>query len=128
MIEHLFTYGTLQPGLAPREIASVVEKLCPVGEGFTFGRLYDLGAYPGAVLDPASAWCIYGTIFELPQDEEILCLLDAYEGSEFVRTEHVVARVDGGFALSWWVYDYLGKPNAECFVASGRYTKKHDAV
>jgi gamma-glutamylcyclotransferase (GGCT)/AIG2-like uncharacterized protein YtfP len=127
MIEYLFAYGTLQTDLAPREIAPVVEKLRPVGEGFTFGRLYDLGEYPGAVLDPASTWRIYGTIFELPRDEEILRLLDSYEGGEFVRKEQLVARVDGGFALTCWVYDYLGEPTAENFVESGRYAKKRDA-
>jgi gamma-glutamylcyclotransferase (GGCT)/AIG2-like uncharacterized protein YtfP len=121
MSQYLFAYGTLQPGLAPGEIAPVVEKLRPMGEGFTLGRLYDLGSYPAAVFDPASAWCIYGVVFEFPQNAEILRQLDAYEGDEFARTEHLVTLVAGG-VLFCWAYDYKGKPGEERFIESGRWT------
>jgi gamma-glutamylcyclotransferase (GGCT)/AIG2-like uncharacterized protein YtfP len=124
-IRHLFAYGTLQSGLAPVEIAPVVEKLRPVGEGFVDGKLYDLGDYPGAVLDPASAWIVYGTVYELPEDAEVLRQLDAYEGPEYVRIEQLVTLTAGG-VVSCWVYDFQGRPGQERFVASGRYTKKCD--
>jgi gamma-glutamylcyclotransferase (GGCT)/AIG2-like uncharacterized protein YtfP len=126
MSQYLFAYGTLQQGLAPAEIAPVVEKLRPVGEGFTFGRLYDLGAYPAAILDASSARIIYGTVYELPAAAEVLRRLDAYEGPEYVRIEQLVTLTAGG-VVSCWVYDYLGKPTAERLIESGRYAKKHDA-
>src|ERR1700761_1601522 len=94
-VRHFFAYGTLQPGLAPPEIAPALEKLLPIGEGFLFGKLYDLGRYPGAVIDPASAWLIYGTIYELPPNEDLLTKLDAYEGDEYVRVWQLVARSSG---------------------------------
>ncbi len=119
-IRHLFAYGTLQPGLAPLEIAPVVEKLRPVSEGFLFGKLYDLGSYPGAVIDPASAWLVYGTVFELPEDTGILPKLDAYEGPEYVRIEQLVTLV-AGKVLTCWVYDYQGRPSEERFIESGRW-------
>ena len=126
MSVYLFAYGTLRPGLAPEEIAPVVERLRPVGEGFAFGKLFDLGAYPAAVFDPGSACCVFGVVYELPQNGESLRQLDAYEGEEFTRTEQLVTLVAGG-VLSCWAYDYQGKPGAERFVEGGRWTKAHKA-
>ena len=121
-IRHVFAYGTLQLGLAPNEIAPVVEKLRPVGEGFLFGKLYDLGSYPAAVIDPASAWVIYGTVYELPDDADLLRKLDAYEGDDYARIWQMVTLVAGG-GYACWVYDYQGQPGEERFIEGGRYTK-----
>ena len=63
MSDTLFAYGTLRPGHAPDEIAPAVEKLRRVGEGFVTGVLYDLGNYPGAVLDPSSTQKILAPCF-----------------------------------------------------------------
>jgi gamma-glutamylcyclotransferase (GGCT)/AIG2-like uncharacterized protein YtfP len=123
MSEYLFAYGTLQAGLAPEEIAPVVEKLRPLGQGFLFGKLYDLGSYPGAVLDPASAWLVYGTVYELPEDGEVLSRLDVYEGPEYVRIEQMVALTQGG-GMSCWVYDYKGRPSEDRLIESGRWTER----
>jgi gamma-glutamylcyclotransferase (GGCT)/AIG2-like uncharacterized protein YtfP len=94
-----------------------------VGEGFLFGKLYDLGSYPGAVIDPASAWVIYGTVYELPEDAEILRRLDAYEGDEYVRVEQLTTLTVGG-VLNCWVYDFVGTPSEERFVESGRWMER----
>ena len=51
MKDYLFAYGTLAEDRVPLEIASAVKRLKYVGDGFIFGRLYDLGDYPGAVLE-----------------------------------------------------------------------------
>jgi gamma-glutamylcyclotransferase (GGCT)/AIG2-like uncharacterized protein YtfP len=80
MSEYLFLYGTLLPEHAPREVVAVVSKLRPVGEGTVAGILYDLGDYPGAVLDPMSGKKIFGTVFRLPIDPNILDEFDRYEG------------------------------------------------
>jgi len=122
-IRHLFAYGTLQPGLAPPEIVPSVHELRLVGEGFLFGKLYDLGSYPGAVIDPASAWIIYGTVYELPEGAEILRRLDAYEGPEYVRIEQLVTLVEGG-VFTCWVYDYQGSPGEERLIENGRWVER----
>ena len=122
-IRHLFAYGTLQAGLAPPEVAPIIAKLRPLGEGFVDGKLYDLGDYPGAVIDPASAWIIHGTVYELPEDAEILCRLDAYEGPEYVRIEQLVTLTGGG-AVNCWVYDSQGRPGEERFIESGRWADR----
>jgi len=54
MSGYLFAYGTLRPGFAPESVAPMVDRLELVGEGFLQGLLYDLGEYPGLVLDSRS--------------------------------------------------------------------------
>ena len=122
-IRHLFAYGTLQAGLAPPGVAPIVAKLRPIGEGFVYGKLYDLGEYPGAVIDPASVWIIHGTVYELPEDAEALRRLDAYEGPEYVRIEQLVTLTAGG-VLNCWVYDFQGGPGEERFIESGRWVDR----
>ena len=126
MSEYLFTYGTLRPGRAPAEINAVMAKLRVVGAGRVRGLLYDLGAYPGAVLDPAAAE-FEGTVFELPDDPEILHQLDAYEEFDpaapqatlFVRELHAVT-LDSGGTLMGWIYVYNRDPAGAPIVAGGQ--------
>src|SRR5579863_4860379 len=75
----LFTYGSLQPGKAPAEIADIVAGLEIVGRGFVLGRLQGEGPYPGVVLDEVSGNQIVGTIYRLPDDPEVMRRLDEYE-------------------------------------------------
>lgn len=115
MIEHIFAYGTLQPGCAPAEIARLAAKLLPVGMGSAHGVLYDLGRYPGAIADAGSDGKIFGTVMELPEDESVLRRLDEYEGfdphnpeaSEFVRERQTVELKDGR-SVDCWFYRYNG--------------------
>jgi len=128
MSDYLFTYGTLHPGHAPEEIAAAVRKLRPVGTGFLYGALYDLGDYPGAVLDAASKRKIAGTVFQLPKDEDVLRQLDEYEGfdpdspaqSLFLRT-HCSVTLDSGNSLPCWIYVYNRAPETARVLASGDY-------
>jgi gamma-glutamylcyclotransferase (GGCT)/AIG2-like uncharacterized protein YtfP len=130
----LFTYGTLRSGHAPDEIAPAVEKLLPVGRGSVHGLLYDLGGYPGAILDPASPQKIYGTVSQLPPDENFLRLLDEYEGFDrdapnnglFIRTLRPVV-LSTGRTLPCWIYVYNGPLGSACVVPDGRYLKKRRA-
>lgn len=119
MPDHLFAYGTLQPGLAPEEIAETAAKLWPVGQGFVYGELIQLNGYPGVVPDLGSKNRIAGTILELPSDENVLRQLDAYEGydpqapeaSEFIRVR-IVVELAGGGTLECWMYRYNRPPHA----------------
>ena len=126
MSHHLFAYGTLQPGRAPAQIASLTAKLRPVGEGFVRGVLYDLGGYPGAVPDANATGKIFGTVMELPDDPEILRRLDAYEEcdpqspktSEYVRELREVELVAGG-TLTCWFYRYNWKTDGKRRMLTG---------
>jgi gamma-glutamylcyclotransferase (GGCT)/AIG2-like uncharacterized protein YtfP len=131
MSQYLFTYGTLQPGMAPNDIAPTVDKLHPVAEGFVRGVLYDLGDFPGAVLNSRSKQRISGKVFRLSDDASVLQQLDEYEEfdpsspneSLFVRTLHSVELTDGR-SLLCWIYVYNRKPESSRIVKSGRFQKK----
>jgi gamma-glutamylcyclotransferase (GGCT)/AIG2-like uncharacterized protein YtfP len=110
---HLFVYGTLHPDRAPAEIADIARRLEFVSAGTLRGRLYDLGDYPGLILDDApEAPTISGEIFAVP-DGDTLAAIDAYEqfrpadppNSLFDRTHAVVTLPDGS-QQSCWVYVY----------------------
>jgi gamma-glutamylcyclotransferase (GGCT)/AIG2-like uncharacterized protein YtfP len=128
MTNYLFTYGTLQPGLAPSCIAPAVNKLHLIGEGSIDGELYDLSEYPGAVLNPRSTHQIHGTIFELPNNADILRQLDDYEDfhpespetSLFLRQLHPVSLTTGQ-TLPCWIYVYNGKPDPVRILPDGRF-------
>ncbi len=113
MIGHLFAYGTLQHGHAPQEMTAAVGQLRAVGRGTVAGALYDMGDYPGAILNPEAQEKIRGTIFALPADPEFLRNLDAYEeydpaapaGSQFLRTA-CTAELDSGALVECWIYVY----------------------
>lgn len=107
----LFIYGTLHPDRAPAEIAHAVSRLIPQGRGSIRARLYNLGAYPGIILDD-SAPKIPGEVFCVP-DASTLAALDAYEdyrpsdpeASLFLRTQALITLDDGSSQLCW-VYVY----------------------
>jgi gamma-glutamylcyclotransferase (GGCT)/AIG2-like uncharacterized protein YtfP len=88
-----------------------------------YGKLYDLGDYPGAVIDAASPWIIQGTVYELPEDAEVLRQLDAYEGPEYVRIEQLATLMAGG-VVSCWVYHFQANPGEERFIESGRWVDR----
>ncbi len=117
---HLFAYGTLKPGLAPRAVANVSARLRPLGEGRVRGALYDLGTYPGLVLQPGAATWVSGTVLELPDEETVLQALDQYEGVEFRRTVCDVVR-ESGERLQCWVYQFRGNLQGAKRVVSGEW-------
>jgi gamma-glutamylcyclotransferase (GGCT)/AIG2-like uncharacterized protein YtfP len=127
MNQYLFAYGTLMPAHAPAELGEIVRQFRRIGRGSVRGRLYDLGDYPGAVLveGPDS---IYGEVYRLPADQEILRKLDEYEGfdpsdpggSLFARTKCPV-RLENSEELSCWVYIYNRDPGSAKLVPGGDY-------
>jgi len=126
----LFVYGTLLPDQAPAEIAMSVRKLRRVGEGHIRGRLYDLGEFPGAIVDSTAHTSVSGAVFLLPEDPAVLRSLDEYEGydptdpaaSLFVRKECAIELTDGR-NLSCWVYLYNRDPGQAPLVSSGDYAR-----
>jgi gamma-glutamylcyclotransferase (GGCT)/AIG2-like uncharacterized protein YtfP len=135
MSEYLFAYGTLQPGFAPESMAALVARLTPVGEGFVRGVLYDLGEFPGAVLEAGAAGRIYGTVLRLPEGRDVLPELDAYEGFElacpkaslFTRSTCSVQMTAGGI-LDCWIYGYNRPLDGLPVLGQGRYLGRHSTL
>jgi gamma-glutamylcyclotransferase (GGCT)/AIG2-like uncharacterized protein YtfP len=131
MKDYLFVYGTLAEENAPREIADDVKELKYIGKGLDFGRLYDLGDYPGAVLDAGARRKIFGKIYELPSNSKLLNRLDTYEEfdpehpakSLFVRRQTSINRPNKK-KVKGWVYEYNKGVRHRPLIENGRYSKK----
>lgn len=87
-----------------------------IGEASVHGSLYDLGAYPGLLLDESSS-VVTGEVYEI--DDEILAELDDYEASSDYRRKLVEVSLVNQ-KMPCWVYE----PNPESYsfrtlIASG---------
>ena len=128
MPEHLFVCGTLLSGLAPDEVAGIMGRMRRIGAASVPGRLYDLGDYPGAILDPDCDTKIIGEVFQLPDDGAALAALDAYEGIDpqdsdggaFVRRKAEIT-LEGGANLQCWIYVYNRQVESASLITSGDY-------
>jgi gamma-glutamylcyclotransferase (GGCT)/AIG2-like uncharacterized protein YtfP len=124
----LFLYGTLLPELARPALAAHVARLTPLGPATVRGRLYDLGPYPGLILDAIPAGPVAGELFALPADPAVLRALDEYEGYDptgpaacLFRRVECEATVPGGGTVPCWVYVYAGDVSRAEPVAGGDY-------
>ena len=130
MNQHLFLYGTLLPSEAPKEIASIVKCFRRVGLAHVRGRLYDLGEFPGAVLDSSSRTMIHGELVALPSNGQILEALDRYEEfdpsapktSLFVRKKAKIHMANGS-TREGWIYVYNRPPGKAKLLRGGDYVR-----
>jgi gamma-glutamylcyclotransferase (GGCT)/AIG2-like uncharacterized protein YtfP len=107
MDKHLvFVYGTLRRG-GVRAMPDIFPGAKFVGDAKVSGRLYDLGAYPGLLIDEAGA-SVVGEVYEI--DDEILSKLDEIEASSYYVRRRVEVSV-GDDKMTCWVYE----PNPELY-------------
>lgn len=107
-----------------------MRQLGRVGPATTKGCLYDLGEYPGAIIDPSAKTLIYGEVYQLPLDKDLLSKLDLYEeyypskpqDSLFVRT-NCFANTFDGHTLECWIYAYNGDVKAAPLILNGNYAE-----
>ena len=128
MADHLFLYGTLRPALAPCGLADAVRQLSRVGAGSIRGRLYDLGAYPGAILDASADTRVVGDVCKLSEGPAALAAFDAYEGYGPASGERSLYRrvatpvtLENGTQIECWVYVYNRNPIGETLIEGGDY-------
>jgi gamma-glutamylcyclotransferase (GGCT)/AIG2-like uncharacterized protein YtfP len=128
---HLFIYGTLKTGVVPPEVAHAVQKLKPVANATVHGFLYDLGAYPGAILNSGSAQTISGLVVQFPNDPTVLAQLDQYEEfdqdspetSQFLRVRGI-AVLESGRKIGCWIYVYNHDPGSAPLLKDGKFPKQ----
>ena len=130
----LFTYGTLQPEYAPAAMRDVVGRMRIIGRATVEGRLLDLGAYPGLLLDEGpGAGTVAGQLLELPAgDPSALRRLDLYEGFDPHRPERSLFRrvrcraqlERGDEHVDCWVYVYNNESSHAPVIAGGVWTPR----
>jgi gamma-glutamylcyclotransferase (GGCT)/AIG2-like uncharacterized protein YtfP len=101
MSTHLvFVYGTLRSASAgAMSIRFPNSKF--ISDGQVRGKLYDLGAYPGMLLDESGP-LVVGEVYEV--DDETLNELDRFEaGSNYVRKQFEVSL--GNKKSTCWTYE-----------------------
>ncbi len=125
--QYIFVYGTLKRSVANPMGAMMRSHATYVAEAIIAGRIYDLGPYPGLVLEDCGT-AVYGELYEIQRPNALLALLDAYEGCaeddpmphEFVRVEATVRDTDG-IDYRAWVYVYQGQVDAGWVLPSGYF-------
>jgi gamma-glutamylcyclotransferase (GGCT)/AIG2-like uncharacterized protein YtfP len=132
-VRFLFAYGSLMSsaitavGFAERAVlAHRARRVC---EGSIIGRLYDVGPYPGAVLDGFRSERIFGEIWQLPQvRNDLVELLDRYEGCapnnavpHAYSRRKVVVRTAAGDRRVAWMYVWNGNVDPVARIRDGRW-------
>lgn len=130
--DHLFLYGSLRRGLDQHRALRLDRVLHFVRTETVLGSLYDLGDYPGLVLDPAGR-PVHGDAFRIAE-ASVLPALDVYEGynpndtgpfhepsgrgSLYLRR---VITLSGGETA--WVYELNGVPRGARTILHGDWLR-----
>ncbi len=101
MNKHLvFVYGTLRRG-TERSMSVRFPDAKFVADAKASGSLYDLGAFPGLLLDESNS-TVTGEVYEV--DDELLNKLDAFETlSNYCRKQFEISL--GDHSRTCWVYE-----------------------
>jgi gamma-glutamylcyclotransferase (GGCT)/AIG2-like uncharacterized protein YtfP len=98
MNKHLvFVYGTLRSGSA-RGMLSRFPTSKFISDAKVSGRLYDLGPYPGLVVNQSRS-LVVGELYEV--DDETLNELDAFEISSNYRRKQIKISLVSGETICW---------------------------
>jgi gamma-glutamylcyclotransferase (GGCT)/AIG2-like uncharacterized protein YtfP len=122
--DYIFFYGTLMRDFASPDLE--IHKLEFIGEGFVYGKLYDLGAYPGVILSDSQENKVFGEIFRLPDGKE-LARFDEYEGfcidnsKESLFTRKITTAYLQDRKLNCWIYEYNWNVDFAELIESGDY-------
>ena len=125
---HLFVYGTLLS--SANSYGAYLQQHCSLLQQGEFkGHLYDMGDYPGAVIDANTDQYVYGSIYLMDEPGKILEFIDDYEGfgndqdqpNLFLRVLTMIETVDG--PVECWVYVYNLPVDGLLRIRSGRYVK-----
>jgi len=123
---HLFVYGTLLDN--GNTYGAYLQQHCTLlRPGKLRGRLYDMGEYPGAILDASSERYVHGSIYLMDEPEKILKIIDDYEGfgdnqeqpNLFVRVQMAIETIGG--SVKCWIYLYNLPVNGLLLIESGKY-------
>lgn len=128
MLKRIFVYGTLKRGESRGFVFEHVlgHKKFKVTRGKTFGKLYDLGEFPG--MCKGTGW-VHGEVVEVSEDDyhKLLPVLDSIEGytgnnNLYVRKEVGVETPNGRkVATTYFFNDYSILNNYGVYLESGTW-------
>lgn len=125
---YLFVYGTLLTTGNP--YAHYLQKHCSlVGAAKLKGILYDIGEYPGAVINLTGDQYIYGSTYLMNDAAQVLKVIDEYEGIGPNETlpheyERVLVEVEGDIGVfTCWVYIYNWSISEKRQIPGGNYSQ-----
>lgn len=126
-LTRIFVYGTLHPAHQPEHVRRWAPPMVSVGVATVNGRLYDLGSFPGLVLEDGGG-LVHGAVFSIADDPEVWRLFDRYEGfmpqrpaESLFRRERCLATFDQGLEIDCWTYVYNRSVHDAPLVPEGRW-------
>lgn len=112
MIEdYLFVYGTLRKHSVGHDL---LQQFCDyVDNGTLSGNLYQIGHYPGVILNDEPRQQVVGEVYRIKNLDCLFAELDDYEECsssfaephEYVRQQHTITLTSGHQVMAW-VYLY----------------------
>lgn len=125
----VFVYGTLRRGSTHNHLMTAVATYYM--QATVTGQLFDIGAYPGLVMNPTTHHKVIGEVYRMKRGKIALAFLDDYEGCsarfayphEYVR-QRAEVKLDNGRVISAWVYVYNASVNNKPEVKSGDYLNR----
>ena len=111
-MELLFVYGTLLSSINHPVGENLRLTACYRDKGWAYGKLYDIGEYPGFVPQAEKGLTVVGEVYDLRLCPDLWAALDAYEGvgesdmetAEYSRQKISVVTIKG--TLTCWTYVY----------------------
>ncbi|MBS2213707.1 gamma-glutamylcyclotransferase [Carboxylicivirga mesophila] len=125
---YLFVYGTLLNNSDHPMATYLNQQAKFTTSGFLVGKLYKVDDYPGAIVTQQIDERVYGQIYSLQNEEQVLNELDKYEETgvdfsepcEYIR-EVVEVFDDFGKVFNCWVYLYNWPVDDLVHIPSGNY-------
>lgn len=127
-MEYLFVYGTLRAEFENPKSKQLLEDAELIGEGYFYGRLYNVSWYPGAIISFNKYEKVFGGVYQLKNVKETFEWLDKYEGfkandkehNEYIRKK-VTIFMKPNKEIFCWVYLYNKSITGLKHIESGDY-------
>jgi gamma-glutamylcyclotransferase (GGCT)/AIG2-like uncharacterized protein YtfP len=130
MVRQVFAYGTLKRGFSRFHLPVLARLRRRVEPAELRGTLYDLGTYPGLVLQGEGT--VKGEVHLFADIEQALGVLDRLEGylgdgnpANLFRRQLVEARDRRGRRRRCWTYVYAGRTSELQHIDSGMWRKPY---
>ena len=121
MLDLLFVYGSLMSEVPSAASRWLRQHSSLIAKDSLPGHLYDLGRYPGLVMEENKPALVYGEIHRLYKPAEALRYLDEYEGTAMANPEYERIVCQTMQQRNCWVYQYLPTDHSLPRIQGGDY-------